>query len=64
MLKRLTMLGILLAWALGSPLMAAEADTADKSTESGQQQADTKSTGSGNNDKESDEESEEEPDCD
>ena len=64
MLKRLVLLCLLLAGISGSPLMAEEAGSADKSTESGQQPADKESKPSGDSSKEPDKEDEEEPECD
>ncbi|UCC57025.1 MAG: hypothetical protein JSU75_04605 [Gammaproteobacteria bacterium] len=65
MFKRMVLLCLLLAGIPGSPLMAEEADTDDKSTESGQQPADAESKKPGDNDKKpGSEEDEEEPECD
>jgi hypothetical protein len=66
MFKRLFLLCLLFAGMFGSPLMAEEAGSADKSTESGQQPVDKESSKSGDDEKKpgEDEEEEEEPECD
>ena len=64
MFKRMVLLCLLLAGISGSPLMAEEADTGDKSTESGQQPADAESKKPEDKSKEQGKEDEEEPECD
>jgi len=64
MSKRLVLLYLLLAGIPGTPLMAEEADTDDKSTESGQQPTDAESKKSEDKSKEPGNEDEEEPECD
>jgi hypothetical protein len=64
MFKRLILVCLLLAGVPELPLMAEEAGSADKSTESGQQPADRESKKSGDSNKEAGKEDEEEPECD
>ena len=64
MFNRLALVCLLLAGIIGSPLMAGEDGSADKSTESGQQPADKESRKSGDSKKEAGKEDEEEPECD
>jgi len=64
MVKRLALVCLLLAGIPGLPLLAEEAGSADKSTESGQQPADKESKKSADSKKEPGKEDEEEPECD
>jgi hypothetical protein len=65
MFKRLVLLCLLLAGIPGSPLMAEEAGSADKSTGSGQQPAGKESRKSADSKKDpGKEDEEEEPECD
>lgn len=64
MVKRLALVCLLLAGIPGLPLLAEEAGSADKSTESGQQPADKESKKSGDSNKKPGEDDEEEPECD